>query len=236
FIANWQKLNPGQTSHWALQSEAALKAGLSPQAELTPTAVLTTSHQGWQIEAALIQTINEAREIIRIEHAYLYHEPIEVALRAAKARGVEIQLLFSERSDESLFDRLNPGNALKLMQAPGPGKVRCWLWPVGKGEHDYMIHTKYLSVDGRKAIAGSANLIPRSLQSPFRVGDQPLLFNEELVLYLDDPRFVSRLDQELFIADRDRSKEYDQQALQALLDARGGALELLIERLKGLLA
>lgn len=237
YATNWDRLNPGQPS--VLWSKAPLSntpPALSELPHLSQTAVLTTSHRGWEIAAALVQSINEAKEVIRIEHAYLYHEPIEAALRAAKARGVEIRLLFSERSDESVFERLNPGNALKLMNAPGPGKVRCWLWRGPGGKDDYMVHTKFLSVDGKIAIAGSANLIPRSLQSPFTADGQPLLFNEELVLYIADPHFVATLDEQLFETDVRRSREAGPADLEALLEARGGALDQLIERLKGLMS
>lgn len=234
FIDNWHKLRPGQEVDWKLKSPAELQQDLPAKPALA--AVLTTSHQAWQIESALLQLINQAQQTIRLEHAYIYHEPIEAALRAAKARGVEIQLLFSERSDESLFDLINPGTALKLMQAPGPGKVRTWLYRDPGGENNYMVHTKFLSVDGQKAIAGSANLIPRSLHSPFSVAGQPLLFNEELVLLIDDARFVQQMDQELFIKDQQSaSQEFSAAELKALIQKRGGPLQLLIERLKGLL-
>ncbi|MEZ0371238.1 MAG: phosphatidylserine/phosphatidylglycerophosphate/cardiolipin synthase family protein, partial [Candidatus Sericytochromatia bacterium] len=194
FITNWEALNPDNRPYWYLKPEAELAAALPAAAPLSRSTVLTTSHRAWEIESALLETINQAKNVIRIEHAYIYHEPIEAALRAAKARGVEIRLLFSERSDESVFERINPATALKLIQAPGPGKVSCWLYQGRGGKDDYMVHSKYLSVDGRIAIAGSANLIPRSLHSPFTAAGVPLLFNEEIVLYIDDPAFVGQLD------------------------------------------
>lgn len=237
FITNWNALNPGQSLNWPLKSEAELMAGLPAGSHLSPAAILTTSHKAWEIEAALLKTINEARHEIRIEHAYIYHEPIEAALRAAKHRGVNIRLMFSERSDESVFERVNPATAIKLMRAPGKGKVDCWLYQDPGGKDDYMVHTKFLSADGHIAIAGSANLIPRSLHSPFTAEGGPLLFNEEIVIYVDDPDFVGQMDREIF---EKRLAEHSRKAgipeLQALIDARGGSLRLLVEKLKGLLS
>lgn len=234
FIENWQKLNPNQTVNWNFKPEKDLQADL--QQPTVATQVLTTSHQGWQAQAGLIQLIQQAKKIIRLEHAYIFHEPIEEALRQAKARGVEIQLLFSEKSDESLFDLINPGTALKLMRAPGSGKVRVWLYPHRGGQNNYMVHTKFLSIDGTEAIAGSANLIPRSLQSPFTSEGKPILFNEELVLWIKDPVFVSQMDRELFETDQKVfSREVNETELEKLIEAKGGALQLMIERLKGLL-
>ncbi|HEY9844059.1 MAG TPA: phosphatidylserine/phosphatidylglycerophosphate/cardiolipin synthase family protein [Candidatus Obscuribacterales bacterium] len=236
FITNWEVLNPDNRPYWNLRPEAELATGLPATAPLSPSTVLTTSHRAWEIESALLETINQAKNVIRIEHAYIYHEPIEAALRAAKARGVEIRLMFSERSDESVFERINPATALKLIQAPGPGKVGCWLYQGRGGKDDYMVHSKYLSVDGRIAIAGSANLIPRSLHSPFTAAGVPLLFNEEIVLYIDDPAFVGQLDQQIFEkAIQERSREAGAAELQALIEARGGTMRLLVEKLKGLL-
>lgn len=236
FIDNWKELTPGESVNWNLRSVEQLKAGLSAAQHLSPSTMLTTSRKGWEIQSAMLKLINEARETIRIEYAYLYHEPIEAALREAKARGVDIELLFSERSDETLFDHLNPATALSLIKAPGSGKVSSWLWQSHGGKHDYMVHTKFMSADGKRAIAGSANLIPRSLQSPFSSAGVPLMFNEEIVLYIEDPVFVSSLDQELFNQDRQHSREFKAPDLEALIEKRGGNFELLIEKLKGLLA
>lgn len=240
FNTNWLALNP-QAQPWT----PAVTAGPKTPSRV---AVLTTSRHGWQIEAALLQTIQAARREIVIEHAYLWHEPVLAALRAAKARGVRLRLLFSERSDESVFERLNPAAALQLLRAPGPGPVAVWLYR-GSGEADWMVHTKYLAVDGRQAIAGSANLIPRSLHSPF-VGrliaggkdaaaageDLPLLFNEEIALLIDDPGFVHQMNQALFERRLNASRPATAADLEALLAARGGDWQLLLEQLKGLLS
>ena len=153
-------------------------------------------------------------------------------------------------AQHQLIDRLcAPGGVVAWMQPvvrlhdlvitgylSGPGQVRCWLWQGPGGKDDYMVHTKFMSVDGKVAIAGSANLIPRSLQSPFTADGQPLLFNEELVLYIADPHFVATLDEQLFETDVRRSREAGPAELQALIEARGGALDQLIERLKGLMS
>lgn len=236
FIDNWQELNPGKAVNWNLKSPTEQQSQLSSATPLSQVQVLSTDDRSQQIAAALLQVINSAQHQLRIEHAYIYDQRIEQALQAALKRGVKLEIIVSERSDESVFEVLNPVALLKLLQQGQPGQVSCWLYQGQGGNYDYMSHTKFLSADGQRAIVGSANLIPRSLHSPFEMNGQQVLFNEELSLYIDDPVFVKELDTRLFQADTEHSRKVGVPELEQLLQQRGGELQVLLERLKGLLS
>lgn len=233
FKDNWQDLHPGQ--RWREDRAQTPPAKLS--GPLSQIEVLTTDDQSLQIEAALLHLIGNAKDTIRLEHAYIYHEPVERALRQALDRGVKLELIVSERNDETVFEVLNPAALLTLMQVGKPGQVKAWLYQGRGGENDFMSHTKFLSVDGQFALLGSANLVPRSLHSPFSTEGRPLLFNEELSLYIADAGFVQKLDQALFERDKnERCRAVEAPDLEKLLESRGGPKQLLLEKLKGLLS
>lgn len=245
FIENWEALNPGQKRDWQRPSLKQLKLDLTGL-ETSQMAVLTTDDDSpEQIEDGLLQLINSAQQVIRLEHAYIYDAAIEEALKMAVQRGVKLEIVFSEHSDESLFEILNPVSVLDLMQSVPDqdsgllkaAQVRAWLYQGKGGQHNYMAHTKYLSVDGKAAIVGSANLIPRSLHALFWSQGKPLLFNEEISLYIRDPKFVSLMDRNLLEYDQKKlSREVNATDLQHLIEQRGGALKVLVDRLKGLLS
>jgi len=234
FDSSWQALNPQDSPP---QPPAVLNTQPLPSdTPLSAVAVVSTSSAGWQIEAALLEVIAQAQHVIRLEHAYFEHEPIKRALYQALQRGVKLELLVSEYNDEKVFEIVNPANLLELMQAGQPGQVSCWLYQGQGGQYDKMVHSKFLSADGKWAIVGSANLVPRSLHSPFHQAGQPLLFNQELSLYLADPHFVAQVDQQLFEKDKQASKLASAQDLEQLIAQHGGSWRVLYERLKALLA
>jgi len=236
FIENWEQIYPEVSIRWNTKKPQILKTNLLGL-QTSLIAVLTTDDDAPEmVETHLISLIDSAKKVIRMEHAYVYHEPIEAALRQALDRGVHLEVVFSERNDESLFELLNPATVYDLMQR-APKQVKVWLYQGKGGEYSYMAHTKYLSVDGNEAIVGSANLIPRSLHSPFWSQGKPLLFNEEMSLYIRDKKFVTLLDTALLEFDiKTLSRQVSAQDLKHLIERRGGAKQLLIERIKGLLS
>lgn len=234
FIENWEQISPEKVV-WNQKDPQALKLGLLGLKTSSVAVVTTDDDSPESIEASLLELIASAQDVIRMEHAYIYHEPIEAALRAALQRGVRLEIVFSEQNDEPIFEMLNPASVHDLMQF-APDQVKVWLYQGKGGEYGYMSHTKYLSVDGKAAIVGSANLIPRSLHSPFWSQGKPLLFNEEMSLYIQDENFVSLLDKNLLEFDIKRhSRQVSLKDLEQLIQRRGGANKLFLERLKGLL-
>lgn len=265
FAHNWQALAKGSDPFAPPKTETPRSLpGLSPlQAQnlmealphsharpfFTPqVALLLHDHDQNTLKPALLQLIQEAQHTLRLEQAYVREKEILTALKAAKARGVNLEIVVSYYNDEDLFERLNLASMISLHQAPGAGKVETWLYrgydaarQTERSDPSYMVHTKYLSADGREAIVGSTNLIPRSLQSPFYglrphdYAQSPALFNEELGLWIKDRETVSALDQDLVRQDQQqRSQKVSVTELQALLEARGGLWQLLGDQLKGL--
>lgn len=235
FIDNFVALRPEQKWTWNIKSpqSLALPAG---QATSQVASLLTDDHLT-EIEPAILQAIQSAHTQIRLEHAYLYYEPIQQALKQALERGVSLQMIVSERNDESIFEALNLDAIRQLMLAQKyPGQVQARLFQSRGGKNDYMSHTKFMSVDEQVAIVGSANLIPRSLRSPFVSNGQAILFNEELSLLIHDPGFVATLNQEVFAQDwQSRSRAVDLKEVEHLLVERGGFVHLLLAKLQGLL-
>lgn len=270
FALNWQALNPG-VNPFVPQSLAALNTSSSRSKRLSTTqadalmndlthshhsdfyrpevALLMHDHDQNTIKPALIQLIHSAKHTLRLEQAYLTEHDILQALKNAKARGVNLELVMSYYNDESMFERLNIASMLALHHAPGAGKVDTWLYKgrdktrqTERTNPSYMVHSKYISADGTAAIVGSTNLIPRSLQSPFYgllpddYANAPVLFNEEFGLWIKDRATVTALDHDLIKKDQEtRSQHTSASELEQLLTVRGGVWKLLGDRFKALL-
>ncbi len=232
FQRNWLALGGiPQGKQWA-----ALPLLAQPLAQM---AVVATDGQDWSALDAILTVIAQAQQQIRIQHAYLHFAPVQEALKAALQRGVRLELMVPERSDEAPFDVLNAVAARDLMAAaPHAGRVRVWLYQGKPGEHTYMAHSKYLSVDGEQAVVGSTNLVARSLWSPFYVpgSQRQILFNQEIGLWIRDSALVQQLDQALIERDQGVSRPVDDFALMQLIQRRGGASRVLLEQLKGFLS
>ena len=267
FADNWQALSPVHKDPFKpLQRAAARHATpvLSeaetrqrmhalPRSHKAPfytpqVALLLHDHDINTVKPAILRLIQEAKHTLRLEQAYLESHEVLQALRAAKARGVNIEVVVSFLNDEVMFERLNIGHLITLHEAPGTGQVKTWLYrgktkgqQTPRSDTSYMVHTKYISADGLNAIVGSTNLIPRSLQSPFyglKPDDyvlSPALFNEEMGLWIQDRDTVSALDRDLVQQDQhERSELMPVEALRQLLVQRGGLWQLLGDQLKGL--
>ena len=106
------------------------------------------------IRETFLEAINAARERIRIINPYLtLNRKLRRALRQAAARGVDVQVMVSEKSDIPITPRIVEYNANKLMRSG----VKVFIFQGG------FHHTKIMTVDGLLAYAGSANLNSRSL-------------------------------------------------------------------------
>lgn len=111
---------------------------------ITPTVVRET----------FLAAINAAQRHIQIINPYLtLNRKLRRALRRAAGRGVEVEVMVSEKSDIPITPRIVEYNANKLMR----GGVKVYVFQGG------FHHTKVMAVDGQLAYAGSANLNSRSL-------------------------------------------------------------------------
>jgi len=249
FADNWRDFT-GQSGEFQIKSRAEAEkhqqaysrsSGIAPSA----TDIITTDDQSTEIEAAILDVIQRAEREINLEHAYFYHPPTLAALKGALARGVKINIIVPEKSDEGLYNIINTEMIRQLMETQhslGKGQVNAFLYTGTPGKYSHMAHTKALSVDGKYAVVGSANLIPRSLQSPFKQtlpdgSQQQVLFNEEIAVYLSDPPRVQELNQKLFEYDlSQRSKALSYQDVLKRIEALGGQKVLQKELLKAQLS
>ncbi len=111
---------------------------------ITPTVVRET----------FLAAINAARHHIQIINPYFtLNRKLRKALRRAVERGVDVEVMVSEKSDIPITPRIVEYNANKLMR--WGAKV----YVFQGGFH----HTKVMAVDGELAYVGSANLNSRSL-------------------------------------------------------------------------
>lgn len=102
--------------------------------------------------------LNAAQDTIRIINPYFTLIPkIRKAIVAAAHRGVVVQILVSEPSDEPITPDCVFYNVNKLQ------KEGCQVWVYKPGFH----HTKVMMVDGRFCTVGSTNLDARSLKCDF---------------------------------------------------------------------
>lgn len=238
FSDNWQDFTGQSDVKWNKKSVKELEQHRDRYAKahhLKPTGVdvVTTDERSTEIEAAYLHAIEHANHDIYVEQAYYFYPPVQEALKRALARGVTIHMIVPNRSDEELFDIINLHQIQDLMETQrqlGRGEVKAYLYTGTDGKYSHTAHTKALSADGRMAVVGSANLLPRSLRSPF-TEDMPdgkqrqVLFNEEMSLYLEGDQ-VKTLDQQLFEADKKKAIQLNYQDVLERIEMLGGAKEL----------
>lgn len=245
FLENWYEFRQEplpESLESQLKSEQELKSRLSQlqaAGQYRSTAAvqtLVTDDRQVDIERGLITMIDEAEHEIQIQQAFFSDQTVLDHLGKALQRGVNVKIVVAKTPlAAGVFTAANLLSAYqlaKLQQAGAKGEIRLYSYDNPAGGHSAQIHAKAVSVDGKRALIGSANLIGRSLSSPFlRQGaDGQLsqtLYNKELSLYLEDPAFVEELNQRLFHTDQVHfSQELDAAAIEAAVKAAGGEREL----------
>ena len=106
------------------------------------------------IHDTFLEAISTARHSIRIINPYFTLCPhLKRALKEAAARGVDVQVMVSEKSDIPITPRIVEYNVNKLMRAG----VKVYFYQGG------FHHSKIMMVDSLYSFIGSANLNSRSL-------------------------------------------------------------------------
>ena len=106
------------------------------------------------IHDTFLEAISTARHSIRIINPYLTLCPhLKRALKEAAARGVDVQVMVSEKSDIPITPRIVEYNVNKLMRAG----VKVYFYQGG------FHHSKIMMIDSLYSFIGSANLNSRSL-------------------------------------------------------------------------
>lgn len=99
----------------------------------------------FEIKPRLLRMLNEAKEELHIEVAYIGDPEIDKAIIAAAHRGVDVNLLLSEKANIGNDNNYRAAQAL-LKASP----VRIFLTP-------RMIHSKMIAFDRKTVFSGSAN-------------------------------------------------------------------------------
>jgi cardiolipin synthase len=97
------------------------------------------------------------RELIVTTPYFVPDATVNAALTTAAARGVDVTLIVPKRNDAPLVDHAGRANYLALLDAG----VRILRYVPG------LLHAKTISVDGKVALIGSANLDQRSFKINF---------------------------------------------------------------------
>ena len=125
-----------------------------------------------------------ARQRIWVQHAYVADDAVVSELIRARRRGVDVRVILPSRGDSGFMDGAN----LVAANAFVRNGIRVYAYPG-------MTHVKAALYDGW-ACVGSANFDKLSLR-----------VNQETNVATSDPRFVGRLERELFERDFARSAE-----------------------------
>ncbi len=134
------------------------------------------------IHDTFLHAITHARrEVLIINPYFTLCRHLKRALKEAARRGVDVQVMVSDKSDIPITPRIVEHNVHRLMKAG----VKTWFFQGG------FHHSKIMMVDGEYSFLGSANLNSRSLS-----------FDYECNLLVDDPCTTEQL-RAIFMHDRD---------------------------------
>lgn len=164
--------------------------------------VLTTDDKSHDIELAYLEAIDGAKGLIQLEQQYMTEGRIVEALERAVKRGVTVRAIVPE-DQENEFDLGNSLSYLRLLEAskpPGAGKIDLRYYRTG-GTWSYHVHSKVLTVDGKRALIGSANVDQRAMRGLAWTGNGRLLWNKELNLDIVGADLVGKVDADLFDKD-----------------------------------
>ncbi|MHC4877026.1 MAG: phospholipase D-like domain-containing protein, partial [Planctomycetota bacterium] len=121
-------------------------------------------------QALIIEAINSARDRITITSPYFIpDDALRFSLRMAAVRGVAVDIIIPQRSDQSLVDAAT-GFYLGYLLGGG---VRFYRF------HGGLLHAKTLTVDDSFGLFGSANFDVRSFHLNFEINVS--LFDEHAV-------------------------------------------------------
>lgn len=247
FIENWQEFRQQPPlSEAQMQEQLKSEAHLSQRRDAlraegvygqqAQMQMLVTDDHQVDIERGLVALIDGAQSEINIQQAFFSDETINRHLAEALERGVKINVIVAEKPlAESVFSAANLLSVYELakrQRAGAPGEVKLFYYGQGLEGKQAQIHTKAITVDGERALIGSANMIGRSLSSPFWIDnengpDRQVMYNKEMSLLIDAPDFVEEINQRLFDYDiQHHSRELDLEAIEAEVEKAGGESKL----------
>ena len=147
--------------------------------------ILKTAAGRTEIERAMIAAVRMSRDRVWVQNPYFTSSQLLKEMLRAKARGVDVRMIFPHENDSTLLQRNNRSIAKRMLDG---------------GIHVYKYkpkfsHVKAMVVDGW-ACVGSANMDTLSLR-----------INEEINIAFSDKKTVDKLVQDLFRQDMRQSKK-----------------------------
>lgn len=172
FLGDWY-LETGEALTDYLQTESPLDTPGQLDCQVLPSGPGYSSENNLQVFVALMYTATK-----RLSLTSPYFVPdgsIMHALRAATARGVEVELFVSETGDQPMVYHAQRSYYEELLRAG----VRIFMF-----RPPYILHSKHFTVDDRVAVVGSSNMDQRSFS-----------LNMEVSLVVHGEEFVRNLDE-----------------------------------------
>ncbi|MDP5306905.1 cardiolipin synthase [Paracoccus spongiarum] len=169
FLADWMSYTGRDLGEMQQPVPAAALPGVNAQVVATGPDLRAGS-----ISDCLSGMLHAARDRVTITTPYYVPDAaLDAAIRAAARRGVAVTMILPARNDSLVVGSTSQGFYYGLLAAG----VRLMLFQPG------LLHAKILTVDGRMAMIGSANLDRRSFE-----------LNYEVNMAVFDPQTVAAID------------------------------------------
>ncbi|QIK62834.1 cardiolipin synthase [Leucobacter viscericola] len=172
FQGDWYLETGEYLTHLAEESISVEQPG-ELECQIVPSGPGYEGENNLQVFVALLYS---ARRRISITSPYFVPDgSIMNALRAATARGVEVELFVSETGDQAVVYHAQRSYYEEILRAG----VRIWMF-----KPPYILHSKHFTVDEAVAVVGSSNMDQRSFG-----------LNMEISMVVHGESFVSDLDE-----------------------------------------
>lgn len=172
FLGDWF-VETGETPSTILENDAPLQLPGELGCQVLPSGPGFGRENNLQVFVSLLYA---ARERISITSPYFIPEgAIMHALRAATARGVEVELFVSEIGDQALVYHAQRSYYEELLEAG----VRIFMY-----RPPYILHSKHFTIDDEIAVVGSSNMDQRSFNLNMEVS--MVVYGESFVRELDE--------------------------------------------------
>jgi cardiolipin synthase len=142
--------------------------------------VAHTPREDFDIKDAYIRMIDHAEDRLNIVNSFPMDDDLIQAVKAAAARGVEVNYIYGRREPDAGIIDLVTENKFPELLAAG----------VNIYQHPQPVHAKTITIDGKYASIGSSN-----------VDNYALELNHESIAIISDPEWVGRYEAELVDAD-----------------------------------
>lgn len=169
FLADWMSYTGRDLGDMLLPVPPVLRPGVVAQVVATGP-----DRRASTISDCLSGMLHAARESVTITTPYYVPDnALDAAIRAAARRGVRVTMILPARNDSLVVGATSEGFYYGLLNAG----VRLMLFRPG------LLHAKIMTVDGRMAMIGSANLDRRSFELNYEVN--MAIFDKGMTAELD---------------------------------------------------